>query len=219
MKCRAAIFDLDGTLLDSLQDIADSMNRTLRRNGFPDHPVQAYRGFIGNGVRVLARRVLPEDRREDDGLVERVLREMQEEYASHWADKSRPYPGIARMLDALAARGVRMAILSNKPDRFTRLIADRFFSAWPLDPVIGARDGRPHKPDPEAALEIARAWKLAPEAVLYAGDSDADMLTGRAAGMYPVGVLWGFRPREELVSSGAAITVDEPAELLRCFVE
>ncbi len=217
MMYSGAIFDLDGTLLDSLQDVADSMNRTLRRNGFAAHPVDAYRRFIGNGVRLLAQRVLPENRREDGDLVKRLVGEMQAEYEAHWADASRPYPGIAEMLEGLATRGVRLAILSNKPDRFTRLIAERFFSAWPFDPVIGSREGRPHKPDPEAALQIARAWRVPASEVLYAGDSDADMLTSRAAGMYAVGVLWGFRPRDELERTGAAVTIERPADLLSCF--
>jgi phosphoglycolate phosphatase len=212
-----AIFDLDGTLLNSLQDVADCMNRALGRNGLPVHPVEAYRTFIGNGVRVLAQRVLPESRRHDQVLVERLLGEMHAEYASHWADTSRPYPGIAEMLDGLAARGVRMAILSNKQDRFTRLIAERFFSAWPFDPVIGSGEGRPHKPDPEAALQIARSWRMPAPRVLYAGDSDADMLTGSAAGMYTVGVLWGFRTREELERTGAAVTVQRPADVISCL--
>lgn len=214
MSFTGAIFDLDGTLLDSLRDVADSMNRALLRNGFSAHPVDAYRTFIGNGVKVLAQRVLPADRRHDQDLARRLVREMEREYEGHWADNSRPYAGIAGMLDGLSARGVRLAILSNKADRFTRLVAERFFSAWLFDPVIGARDGAPHKPDPEAALQIARAWRVPAGEVLYAGDSDADMLTGRGAGMYTVGVLWGFRGREELERNGAHVTVEQPADLL-----
>ena len=214
MAFSAAIFDLDGTLLDSLQDVADSMNRALRRNGLPVHPVDAYRAFIGNGVKVLARRVLPDELKQDEALAGRVLREMEEDYSAHWADSSRPYDGIAEMLDGLAAAGMRMAILSNKAHRFTRLIAERFFSAWPFDPVIGSREGGPHKPDREAALQIARAWGLEPGRVLYAGDTDADMLTGRGAGMHTVGVLWGFRSREELERTGASLTIRQPQELL-----
>ncbi len=217
MVLSAAIFDLDGTLLDTLQDIADCMNRALRRNGLPVHPVDAYRTFVGNGVKVLARRVLPDDLRQDDALAGRILGEMEEEYGAHWADSSRLYAGIGGMLDGLVAAGARMAILSNKPHRFTRLIAERFFGAWPFDPVIGAREGGPHKPDPQAALEIARVWGLAPERVLYAGDTDADMLTGRGAGMHTVGVLWGFRTREELERTGAEATIREPRELLAWF--
>lgn len=217
MSFAAAIFDLDGTLLDSLQDIADSMNRALKGNGFPVHPAEAYRGFIGNGAKLFAQRVLPENRRHDEALGRLIVRQMHDEYAKCWAERSRLYGGIAEMLDGLAAKGVRMAILSNKADRFTRLIAGHFLAAWPFDPVVGSRDGGPHKPDPEAALQIARGWGVPAGDVLYAGDSDADMLTGRGAGMFTVGVLWGFRCQEELQRSGASLVVERPADLLALF--
>jgi phosphoglycolate phosphatase len=213
---RAAIFDMDGTLLDTLDDLADCMNRVLEREGFPPHPAEAYRYFVGDGVENLVRRSLPKEARSGE-RVERLKEGMRSEYADHWADKTHPYPGIPELLTALGERRVPMAILSNKPDAFTRRIAAHYFPEGLFVRVIGARDGSPRKPDPGAALEIAAALELPPERILYLGDTNTDMQTGRGAGMFTVGVLWGFRLREELLEHGAQALVEKPAEILRYF--
>jgi phosphoglycolate phosphatase len=211
---KAVIFDMDGTLLDTLEDLADCMNRVLERHGLPPHPVGAYRYFVGDGVDKLVSRSLPEERR-DGPTVQRIKAEMQAEYGVHWADKTRPYDGILELLDELAARGLPVAILSNKPDAFTRAIAERYFAGRRFAQVVGARDDAPRKPNPAAALEIAGALGVEPGKVLYLGDTNTDMQTARRAGMFALGVLWGFRPKEELLESGAQDTVQRPEEVLR----
>lgn len=217
-SCQAAIFDLDGTLLDTLEDLGDCMNRVLERHGYPPHPVRAYRFFVGDGFESLVRRSLPESRRQE-AEIRSLDREARAEYAEHWADKTRPYDGIPELLEALSRRGIRLAILSNKPHDFTRRIAAHYFPDGLFEHVIGSREGRPRKPDPAAALEIADAWGLPPEQIQYLGDTDTDMQTGRRAGMFTVGVLWGFRPREELLEHGAQALVAAPAEIQRLFGE
>jgi phosphoglycolate phosphatase len=213
---RAVLFDLDGTLLDTLEDLADSTNRSLALLGLSVHPVEAYRYFVGDGIENLARRALPADR-QDPGTVAELKESVAREYAAHWADKTRIYQGIPELLDALCARKVPMAILSNKPHPFTLAISERYFRRWPFAAVFGARDSHPRKPDPAAALEIGMELGLRPEEMLYAGDSNTDMRTASRAGMFAVGVLWGFRTREELLESGAQALVARPEDLLTYF--
>jgi phosphoglycolate phosphatase len=210
------LFDLDGTLLDTLEDLADSTNRCLARLGLPDQPVDAYRYFVGDGLGNLARRALPAERREPTTI--QALQELiSRDYHEHWADKTLPYEGIAGLLDGLAARGVPMAVLSNKPHPFTVDMVRHFLGSWKFAAVLGARDTHPRKPDPAAALEASAAMGLASARVLYAGDTRTDMETARNAGMFAVGVLWGFRPRAELEESGAQALVSRPAQLLQYF--
>jgi phosphoglycolate phosphatase len=207
------LFDLDGTLLDTLQDLADSTNRCLARLGLPGHPAESYRWFVGEGLGNLARRTLPAERR-DPATVQALQELFNQDYHEHWADKTRPYEGIADLLEGLSARGRPMAVLSNKPHAFTVEMVRHFFGSWSFAAVFGARDSHPRKPDPAAALEAGAAMGLAPERVLYAGDTRTDMETARNAGMFAVGVLWGFRPRAELEESGAQALVARPEELL-----
>jgi phosphoglycolate phosphatase len=211
VRFAAVIFDLDGTLLDSLEDLADSVNAVLAGQGMPVHPVPDYRRFVGNGVVNLVRRAAPAGL--SDAQVRELVQAGRAEYGRRWDRKSRPYPGIPAMLDALAAGGVRQALLSNKPDDFTRRIAERFFAAWPLSPARGAQEGVPLKPDPAAALGVARDLGFAPSEILFAGDSDVDVRTARNAGMFAAGVLWGFRDADELTTAGADRLFATPAEL------
>jgi phosphoglycolate phosphatase len=212
----AAIFDMDGTLLDTLDDLGDCMNRVLAGSGYSGHPIEAYKHFVGDGMRKLAERVLPEGSR-DEATIERISAEMVSEYGKRWAEKTALYPGIASLLDELARRGIRRAILSNKPHELTEVMARRYFGAWSFDPVFGARDGVPRKPDPAAALDICRRWGLEPGEVLYAGDTNTDMRTARKGGMFALGVLWGFRSREELLQYGAQALIAEPGQMLGFF--
>lgn len=217
MRFSAVIFDLDGTLLDSLEDLADSVNAVLAGRGMPVHPVPAFRRFVGNGVVNLVRRAAPA------GLADAELRELvsegRAEYGRRWDAKSRPYPGVPAMLDALARAGVRLALLSNKPDEFTARIAERFFAPWLLNPARGAREGVPLKPDPAAALDVARDLGQEPAGILFAGDSDVDVRTAKNAGMFAAGVLWGFRDAEELTAAGADKLFATPDELARFILE
>jgi phosphoglycolate phosphatase len=212
----AVIFDMDGTLLDTLQDLGDCMNRVLVRSGYPAHPIESYKYFVGDGIRNLVKRVLPENARRDE-TIERLQAQMSSEYAAHWADQTALYPGIGTLLDELVRRNVRRAILSNKPHEFTTLMAERYFGKWRFDPVFGARNGIPEKPDPAAALETCRLWKLEPEEVLYAGDTNTDMQTAGRAGMFALGVLWGFRTRQELEDNGAQSVISTPGQMLEFF--
>jgi len=210
---RAVIFDLDGTLLDSLEDLADSMNAVLARQSFPVHAVEKYRYFVGDGIAKLVRRVLPETQR-DAAMVARNIQWMSAEYEQRWDKKTRPYAGIVEMLGELTEIGLRMAVLSNKPDAFTKIMVPALLPGWNFTPILGARPGVPVKPDPQAALEIAAQLAISPAETLYLGDTATDMLTANAAGMLAVGVAWGFRTVEELQQSGAKQIIYEPTELL-----
>ena len=213
MRYRAVLFDFDGTLLDTLRDLAESVNSVLSRSGFPEHSLEAYRHFVGEGIEELARRVLPEGHREE-ATITRTLTDVRQEYRQRWPNHTRPYEGIPELLDALTARRVKMAIVTNKPDDSTRTMAARLLPRWKFDVIVGATTEMPRKPDPKGALEAARRLRLSPEAILYVGDSDIDMKTANAAGMYAVGVLWGFRSADELIRNGAKVLIRKPLELL-----
>jgi len=213
MGYEAVLFDLDGTLLDTLGDIAGSANRALAACGLPTHPVDAYRLMVGEGVRKLIERSLPADRR-DEPTMAAVMEAYRQDYSRNWAVTTRPYAGIADMLDALASRGLKLAVLSNKPDEFTRLCVAQLLPQWRFDMVLGASARYPHKPDPAAAIAIAQQLNIAPARFVYLGDSAVDMRTARAAGMYAVGALWGFRGRAELEAAGADCVIERPMELM-----
>jgi phosphoglycolate phosphatase len=210
---QAVIFDLDGTLLDTLQDLAESANATLLEMGHPTHEIDAYRQFVGGGIRELALRMLPPDHRADDE-VERCLQILRVQYGSRWDATSRPFAGVADMLDELTRRQLPMAILSNKPHDFTVLTAERLLDGWEFVEVRGVGEFTVPKPDPAGALAIAAALGVKPEHVLYVGDTNTDMDTAAAAGMESVGVTWGFRDEVELLAHGARHIIHHPAELL-----
>jgi phosphoglycolate phosphatase len=213
MNYQAVLFDLDGTLLDTLDDIAEATNRALRGLGFPEHRAESYKLMVGDGVENLVRRVLPEGHR-DAATVAACAERMRGEYARHWAVKTHPYEGIVELLDALAVRGIAMAVLSNKPEDFTRLCVEKLLPAGRFAAILGARPSLPKKPDPAGALQIAGQLGLAPAAFIYLGDTNTDMRTAVAAGMSPIGALWGFRAAEELSAAGAKALLARPADLL-----
>jgi phosphoglycolate phosphatase len=214
MAFKAIIFDMDGTLLDTLADLADSMNQVLKRFGFPEHPREAYKYFVGQGMDILVRKALPPEHR-NESLITKSIEAMREEYSQNWDRTTHPYPGIPELLEALTQRGIPMTILSNKPHDFTQFVADRLLAQWTFPMVLGARPGVPKKPDPAGALEIAEALKLSPQEFLYLGDTGTDMQTATAAGMYPVGALWGFRTASELTAEGAKVLISQPQDLLK----
>lgn len=210
---KAVLFDLDGTLLDTLEDIANACNAALARHGFPAHPPRAYRYFVGDGVQVLMSRVVPAGHANPETLAAVALA-YREDYGRHWNARTRPYDGIPELLDQLTRRGLALAVLSNKPDDFTRRCVSELLPRWVFSRVLGASSAFPPKPDPAAALHVAAGLNLPVEEVIYLGDTDTDMKTATAAGMLPVGALWGFRTAEELRQSGARHLVAHPQELL-----
>lgn len=212
----AAIFDMDGTLLDSLEDIAFAVNAALKRMGLPAHEKEHYRTAVGDGVRQLVERCLPPDQ-QNEKQAERLAALVREEYGSHWDVATRLFPGIPDMLDRLSGMGVVLAVLTNKTQRFADLCAKKYLGKWMFHRVQGVGGAFERKPDPAGALDIARTMCIEPARILYCGDTPTDMKTGRGAGMFTVGVSWGFRPVEELVEAGAMAVVDDPMELLGFF--
>ena len=216
MPHRAIIFDLDGTLLDTLQDLCDATNRVLAARGFPPHPRDAYRYFVGDGPHMLVARALPEGARDEETVAE-VVSAFRADYGENWAVRTRPYDGVPEMLDALTARGVPMAVLSNKPHENTQKCVGTLLRKWRFVSVIGQSDDIPPKPDPKGALYTAKVLAVPPSELLYVGDTNTDMQTARNTGMFAVGVLWGFRDREELETSGANVILAQPGELPGLF--
>ena len=218
MKYAAVIFDLDGTLLDTLQDLADAMNSVLKARGWPTHPNKAYRQFVGEGARNLVRRAVPPQQR-TDAVIAGFLAEYQAAYRRNWNATTRPYDGIPELLDQLAARRIKMAVLSNKPEAFTHLCVQELLPRWKFEAVVGQIDSLPMKPDPAGPREIARMLDVPAKRFLYVGDSGVDMETAVNAGMFPVGALWGFRTKQELLKHGARKLVARPQELLTLIGE
>jgi len=217
MPYRAVIFDLDGTLLDTIEDLTEAMNAALAKLGLPGKSTAECKTFVGDGVATFVRRVLPPEARDDENFARRLRDFMRAEYAVRQTVKTRPYPGIPETLDALAERRIPLAVLSNKPHDSTLAVVGHYFGRWEFRAVLGARDGVPAKPDPAGALEIAALLGLAPADVFYLGDTNTDMQTAVAAGMFPAGALWGFRTAEELLANGARVLLERPADLLAFF--
>ena len=215
---KAVLFDLDGTLLYTLKDVADAMNQALVHFGFSPHPVDAYKYFIGESVETEAKRALPESAR-DPEFVRKVAAYSEEIYDKCWGDNTHPYPGIPELLTEFPRRGLSLVILSNKNDRFTKVMVEKILSQWRFKIVQGALPNVPLKPDPIMALQIAKKLRIPPEQFLYLGDTSTDMKTAVAAGMFPVGCLWGYRTADELLESGQKILIDNPLDVLKLLDE
>ncbi len=213
MKSKAIIFDLDGTLLDTLEDIADSVNQVLAVKGFPPHARDKYRTFIGDGSKMLVTRALPPEHR-DEKTVSDALAGFFRQYDDAYDKKSRVYDGVPELLDELSCLEIKTAILSNKRHDLTVKCVKHFFGQWHFDAVFGLREFVPKKPHPAGALEIAARLSIHPNKIKYLGDSGTDMQTALAAEMFPVGVLWGMRSGEELLESGAKALLHHPLEVL-----
>ena len=217
-KFRGIIFDLDGTLLNSLADIADAANAALAKLNFPTHPVEQYKYFVGDGVKVLMERILPEEVVHDPEFVAQFLKAYSDEYAQNWDHKTRPYPGIPELLDEITRRGVKKGVFSNKPAPCTERCVAKLLGAWTFDEVVGQKDGVfPKKPDPTGGLYIMNQWGFQPDEIVYVGDTSTDMQTAQNAGFYAVGVTWGFRPEEELRANHANKIVHAPMEIAELF--
>lgn len=205
------IFDLDGTLLDTASDLASALNSALKDAGFPERSRGEVMDFVGNGVRKLIERALPENSRTTENI-DAVSEGFSRRYAELYADETKPYPGLDKLLNDLKSRGIKLAVLSNKPDEFTRGLIEKFYPDV-FDIIQGSRDGVPRKPDPSAELEIISSLCLTPSETLHVGDSDIDVMTAHNAGVRAIGVTWGYRSRETVEKSGAETVAKSVPEL------
>jgi len=213
---KAIIFDLDGTLLDTLNDIAEAMNLVLRDNGFPPHPIDMYKNFIGKGLEKLIEQALPL-KAVTPLPMPTYLQAFRAAYAKNWHTNTRPYPGIPDLLTHLSQQDVSMAILSNKAHEFTVQMATALLDRWQFQQIRGAGSEFPKKPNPKAAWHIINHMNLRREQCLLVGDSGIDMQTATAAGIFPVGVTWGFRPESELLDNGCRFLARHPLDILKLF--
>jgi len=211
------MFDLDGTLADTLDDLAEAGNHMRAAFGHPPLPRADYRRLAGQGRHYLAQHALSLP--DGDARIEQAAEHFRRELLERDHAKTRPYPGIAEMLDALTARGFTLAVLSNKPDDSTVALVERVFADWGFAQVRGHRDGCAPKPDPAPAHAIAEALGVPEKQWVYVGDTRVDMLTGTGAGMFTVGVTWGFRDEAELRDSGAHAIIHAPTELVKVLDE
>ncbi len=211
---KGVVFDLDGTLIDSLTEIATATNQILEEGGYPTHPVEAYKYFAGYGARVLIERAVPPEVRETREVLEPLLKRFLTLYHHLTGTIAHPYEGIAEMLTALEQKGLQLFVLTNKPHTSAQECVKALMPHWHFTQVMGAREGVPTKPHPAGALEILHTTGIKGEEMLYLGDTSVDMETATGAGMVPVGVLWGFRQRAELEASGARHIIAHPLELL-----
>lgn len=213
MNFKGAIFDLDGTLVDSLEDLADSMNKVLLDNNLPTHSLTTYKSFIGKGILNLVRVSLPETI-QDEKTIMSYYNQMIEVYSDNCTVKTRPYDGIIDLIKELKEREVKLAVFSNKADEFTKKIVQTLMPDY-FDMIVGLTIEAHKKPDPTGALKISEYFNIKPENIIYIGDTDVDMQTAQNANMYSVGALWGFRTKEELMDSGAKNVIVHPMDLIK----
>ena len=210
---KLAIFDLDGTLVDSLGDLADACNNGLKKMGYPVHELEKYRYFVGDGVLKLVERILPEDKRSEENI-SALKAEFDGYYNVHFADKTHPYDGIVPLLHELSAKGVKLAVASNKPDEFTKSVVKVFFEGK-FDMVLGKCPDTEKKPAPDILLKIMDALDVSADETVMIGDTNVDIRTAKNAGVSSIGCLWGFRTMEELEQAGADHIVSSPNEILK----
>lgn len=212
MEIKLILFDLDGTLVNTLADLSYSCNCALQKFGLPTHPQEEYRYFVGNGVYKLIERIVPPHERTPEMLA-RLKAEFDRNYEENYLRESRPYEGIEEQLGLLREKGVKLGVLSNKAHAFTNRMVKTLFAGNDFTCVFGQREGLPTKPNPQAVLEMMEMARVSPRETCFVGDSGVDMLTGVNSGAYPVGVLWGFRESEELLQAGAKALVPTPEQL------
>ena len=215
MKYKAVIFDLDGTLVNSIADLSDSVNIMLKEYGYPEHDEDEYRYFVGNGSRKLVERALPKEKSGDNAFVSEALAKFKKIYSSRYLEKTRAYHAIPEVLRELRDWGIPLGICTNKHQEAADVISRILFDENTFQEVRGDTPGTKRKPDPEKPLEIAQHFGVEPFEVAYLGDSGVDMQTACNAGFLPVGVLWGFRDKKELIENGAEVLLNNPVDLLR----
>jgi phosphoglycolate phosphatase len=213
MKIQGIIFDLDGTLLDSIGVIADSLNQVLIDFKFPTHDVNTYKEMVGDGIESLIFKAMPKEYASAD-LVKKIIVQYRQIYSADWRSKTKPYYGIPELLFSLQQKKIPLAVISNKVEEYTQIMVKELLPKIDFQVVHGARPDIPLKPDPTAALAIAEKIKASPQQMMFIGDSDIDITTGHNAGMIPIGVLWGFRQAEELIQAKAAFLLKHPSDLL-----
>ena len=216
LKHKGIIFDLDGTLIDTLGDIAASMNKALKLKGFPELPAEEYKGKVGWGINRLAFLSLPENERKQE-TADLVAADASEFYAENPLNYSRPYPGIPELISALKQRKIRMSVLTNKPDPVAQMVIARIFPTDTFECVRGEINGYPKKPDPACVWELLVDLDLMPANIIFVGDSEIDMEIAISSGCYALGVSWGYRTRELIENAGAKRIIDNPNELLEFF--
>ena len=212
MKVEGIIFDLDGTLVHTIDDIAGAANLLFARHGLPEHGIDYYLNWIGNGAVKFIERAHGKPVSKEQ--LRAYVNEFKEIYSNNLHDKSRVYDGVPQLLDELVSRGIRLSILSNKPDLLTREVVNYYLSDWPLVPVFGQREEVPRKPDPAGALEIAALMEIEPAEIMFVGDSDNDILTAQAAGMIPIGVSWGYGRLEKEPVEGDYPMIHQASDIL-----
>ncbi|MFV8391938.1 HAD family hydrolase [Flavobacterium sp. LB2P6] len=212
MKFKGIIFDLDGTLVNSLEDIADAMNSVLKGLNFPTHNYDAYQYFIGSGLRNLVTKALPATHNEET-QIDQCYHLMVDVYRDNCTHKTKAYDGIFELLDELKSRNIKLSVFSNKADDLTKEITAALFPDY-FDPIVGLTTESLKKPNPFKTVEISKHFGLKAEEIIFIGDSGIDMQTATNANMYAVGVSWGYRPEAELLSNGAKHVLNQPADLM-----
>lgn len=209
---RNYIFDLDGTLLDTLEDLANAVNYSLSQMNYPVHTIDEIRSYIGNGIRMLIRRAVPQET--DEGDYNKTLSVFKEYYLAHIADFTKPYDGIINVLDELKSKGCALAVVSNKSDDAAKAVVETFFGNR-FDMVIGKMDCFPTKPEPDSVLYVMETLGLNKNETVYIGDSEVDVQTAHNASLQCIGVTWGNRDKEELISNGAEFIAEAPEDILK----
>ncbi len=217
MSINCIVFDLDGTLLNTLDDLANGVNYTLEKFGYPTHEIEKYKYFVGNGMKNLINRAVPEEIKNTE-IEKDILTAFMEYYSAHSTDLTRPYDGVEDMIDALKDRGIKIGMVTNKAHNAAIDIMEKYFSGK-FDYVLGQSEKFPLKPNPASAIFVCETLGCTPENSIFVGDSGVDMETGKNGGFLPVGVLWGFRDKDELISNGAKAVISHPAELLKIVDE
>lgn len=215
MAYRTVLFDMDGTLLDTLEDLRDSTNHVLREMGYPERSLEEMRRFVGNGAEMQIRRAVPEGTSEEN--IAKVLRAYRAYYQEHCRIKTKVYDGLLDMLDALKARGVKTAVVSNKPDEAVKKLSEEYFGGR-MDYAVGAKDGRRCKPYPDMVDAALEALGETREGAVFIGDSEVDVQTGLNAGLPVIAVSWGFRSRETIAEAGATVIADDAAALAKLLL-
>ena len=211
MKHKAVIFDLDGTILDTLDDLKNSVNFALSKNGLPVRTIDEIRAFVGNGIRLLIERAVPENT--DSGVVDRCFEDFKAHYKEHSADNTKPYEGIIALLEELKSKGVKLAVVSNKADFAVQTLVEKYFRGL-FDFAVGEREGIRRKPCPDSVNEAIKVLDASPDEVVYVGDSEVDIETSRNAGVECVAVTWGFRDKCVLESLSPEYIIDKPSQLM-----